>query len=79
MIESEIVERPSKIKHLGPFPWKKGAIEFLDKYPDASIFEGRMVVARKPRFKTIEEAILNLIPEAEVKSETRMPKRMSWL
>ena len=79
MIESEIVERPSKIKHLGPLPWKKGAIEFLDKYPDASMLEGKMVVARKPRFKTISEAILNLIPEAEVKSETKTLKRMPWL
>ena len=79
LIESEISGRPTKIKHVGPSPWKEGAVEFLEKYPDASIFEGKLVVARNPRFGTIENAIQNLIPEVEVKSVKIMPKKLPWL
>ena len=79
LIESEISERPAKIKHVGPSPWKEGAVDFLEKYPNASIFEGKLVVARNPRFGTIKNAIQNLIPEAEVKSVKIMPKKLPWL
>ena len=29
LIESEMSERSAKIKHVGPSPWKEGAIDFL--------------------------------------------------
>ncbi len=79
IIESEIIERMDKIKHIGPEPWKEGAVDFLAKYPDTSIFEGKMVVAKNPRFKTIGNVVQNLIPEAEVKIIEQKPKRLPWL
>lgn len=79
IIESEIIERPDKIKHIGPEPWKEGAMEFLVKYSNANILEGKMVVAKNPRFETIENAVQNLIPEAEVKSIKEKPKKLPWL
>ena len=79
MIESEIIKRSDKIKHIGPEPWKEGAVDFLVKYPNTSIFEGKMVIAKNPRFETIENAIQNLIPDAEVKSKKIMPKKLPWL
>ena len=64
---------------IGPEPWKEGAMEFLVKYSNANILEGKMVVAKNPRFKTIENAVQNLIPEAEVKSIEEKPKKLPWL
>ena len=54
-------------------------MEFLVKYSNANILEGKMVVAKNPRFKTIENAVQNLIPEAEVKSIEEKPKKLPWL
>ena len=39
VIETATIELPKIIPHKGPAPWDDGAIEFLKKYPDASLVE----------------------------------------
>ena len=83
ILETSIVELPDIVPHKGPAPWDKGAIEFLKKYPDASLSGDRLEIGKPPRHSKIEEVILELLPDAEVKSGLEKGaepvQRVPWL
>ena len=83
VLETSIVELPDIVPHKGPAPWDKGAIEFLKKYPDASLSGDRLEIGKPPRHSKIEEVILELLPDAEVKSGLEKGaepvQRVPWL
>ena len=68
VVETATVELPNIVPHKGPAPWDDGAMEFLKKYPDASLSGDRLEIGKPPRHSKIEEVILELLPKAEVKS-----------
>ena len=68
VVETATVELPNIVPHKGPAPWDDGAMEFLKKYPDASLSRDRLEIGKPPRHSKIEEVILELLPKAEVKS-----------
>ncbi len=68
VFETATVELPNIVPHKGPAPWDDGAMEFLKKYPDASLSGDRLEIGKPPRHSKIEEVILELLPKAEVKS-----------
>ncbi len=83
VFETAIVELPDIVPHKGPAPWDKGAIEFLNKYPDASLSGERLEVGKPPRHSKISDIIKELIPEADVHSgliDGAQPvQRVPWL
>ena len=83
VLETSTVELPDIVPHKGPAPWDKGAIEFLKKYPDASLSGDRLEIGKPPRHSKIEEVILELLPEAEVKlgleKRAEPVQRVPWL
>ena len=64
-------------------PWEDGALDFLKKYPDATLSSKRLEIGRPPRHSKIDEVILELIPNARVQPgllEGAKPvQRMPWL
>ena len=67
VIETATIELPKIVPHKGPAPWDDGAMEFLKKYPDASLVEGKLEIGKPPRHSKIEEVIIELLPESKVK------------
>jgi len=83
VFETAIIELPDIVPHKGPAPWDNGAIEFLKKYPDASLSGERLEVGKPPRHSKISGIIQELIPEAKVYSgliDGAQPvQRVPWL
>ena len=83
VIETATIELPKIIPHKGPAPWDDGAIEFLKKYPDASLVEGKLEIGKPPRHSKIEDVIIELLPESKVKNGlekgARPVQRVPWL
>ena len=83
VIETATVELPKIVPHRGPAPWDDGAMEFLKKYPDAALGGERLEVGKPPRHSRIEEVILELIPDAQIKSglekNAQPVQRVPWL
>ncbi len=83
VFETATVELPDIVSHKGPPPWEDGALDFLKKYPDATLSSKRLEIGRPPRHSKIDEVILELIPNARVHPgllEGAQPvQRMPWL
>ena len=83
VLETSTVELPDIVPHKGPSPWDDGAIEFLKKYPDASLSGDRLEIGKPPRYSKIEDVILELLPKAVVKSGlengAEPVQRVPWL
>ena len=83
VIETATIELPKIIPHKGPAPWDDGAIEFLKKYPDASLVEGKLEIGKPPRHSKIEDVIIELLPESKIKNgleKGAIPvQRVPWL
>ena len=82
-IETARIELPNLVPHKGPAPWETGALNFLKKYPDATLLSGKLEVGKKPRYSKIESLILEILPEAKIKSEladgAKIKQRLPWL
>ena len=61
-----LTKLPEIISHKGPAPWEEGAIEFLKKYPDAALNNERLEIGKKPKKRTLNEVVKNLLPGAEI-------------
>lgn len=83
VLETAITNLPNIISHKGPAPWEEGALEFLKKYPDASLIGDRLEIGKPPRHLTIKEVILELLPEAKIKDGlekgAKPAQRVPWL
>ena len=83
VVETGIRELPEIISHKGPAPWENGAIEFLKKYPNATLNNERLEIGKKPKKGTIEEVVKALLPESktlEGLGENAKPiQRVPWL
>ena len=83
VLETSTVELPGIVPHKGPAPWDNGVMEFLKKYPDAVLDGERLGVGKPPRHSRIEDVILELVPDAEVKSGLKKGaepvQRVPWL
>jgi len=66
VIETGIRELPEIVSHKGPAPWENGAIEFLKKYPNATLNNERLEIGKKPKKRTIDEVVKTLLPEAKI-------------
>ena len=66
VVETGIRELPEIVSHKGPAPWEDGAIEFLKKYPNATLNNERLEIGKKPKKRTIEEVVKTLLPEAKI-------------
>ena len=65
VVETGIKNLPEIVSHKGPAPWEKGAIEFLKKYPNATLNNERLEIGKKPKKRTIEEVVRALLPKAK--------------
>ena len=83
VVETGIRKLPKIVSHKGPAPWEKGAIEFLKKYPNATLNNERLEIGKKPKKGTIEEVVKALLPESktlEGLGENAKPiQRVPWL
>ena len=66
VIETGIRKLPEIVSHKGPAPWENGAIEFLKKYPNATLNNERLEIGKKPKKRTIDEVVNTLLPEAKI-------------
>ena len=44
----------------------RGAIEFLEKYPDSTLNNERLEIGKKPKIRALDEVVKNLLPNAEI-------------
>ncbi len=83
VLETATNELPEIVPHVGPAPWDNGALEFLKKYPDASLMDDRLEIGKPPRYSKIKEVVKELLPEAEVKfgleKGAEPVERVPWL
>ena len=83
VFETAIIELPKIVPHKGPAPWEDGALDFLQKYPDASLSGERLEIGKPPRHSKIAGIIQELLPDAEVHSglvDGAQPvQRVPWL
>tara|TARA_B100001123_G_C15186251_1_gene977433 strand:+ start:87 stop:1268 length:1182 start_codon:yes stop_codon:yes gene_type:complete len=83
VLETATIELPDIVPHKGPAPWDDGAMDFLRKYPDASLSGERMEIGKPPRYSRIEEVILDLLPDAVVSAGLEKGaepvQRVPWL
>ena len=83
VLETGIRILPEIVAHKGPAPWESGAIEFLKKYPNATLNSERLEIGKKPKRRTIEEVVKSLLPDAiiiEGLCEGAKPiQRVPWL
>lgn len=83
VIETGIRNLPEIISHKGPAPWENGAIEFLKKYPNATLNNERLEIGKKPKKRTIGKVVNALLPEAKIVKglvESAKPiQRVPWL
>ena len=83
VFETAIVKLPEIVPHKGPAPWDDGALDFLQKYPDASLSGERLEIGKPPRHSNISEIIQELIPDAKVSlglvDGAQPVQRVPWL
>ena len=83
VFETAVIELPEIVPHKGPAPWEDGALDFLQKYPDASLSSERLEIGKPPRHSNIAGIIQELLPDAEVHSglvDGAQPvQRVPWL
>ena len=83
VIETGIRKLPQIVSHKGPAPWENGAIEFLKKYPNATLSNGKLEIGKKPKNGTVEDVVKSLLPDAIVREgicEGAKPiQRVPWL
>ena len=83
VFETATIELPDIVPHKGPAPWEDGALDFLKKYPDATLNSERLEIGRPPRHSKIDEIIIELLPDATIHSgllEGAQPvQRVPWL
>ena len=83
VFETASVELPKIVPHKGPAPWEDGALDFLQKYPDATLSSERLEIGKPPRHSKIDEIILELLPDAQVHSGlvdgAKPVQRVPWL
>jgi len=83
VIETGIRNLPEIISHKGPAPWENGAIEFLKKYPNATLNNERLEIGKKPKKRNIGKVVNALLPEAKIVKglvESAKPiQRVPWL
>ena len=83
VFETATIELPDIVPHKGPAPWEDGALNFLKKYPDATLSSERLEIGRPPRHSKIDEVIIELLPDAAIHSgllEGAQPvQRVPWL
>ncbi len=83
VFETASVELPKIVPHKGPAPWEDGALNFLHKYPDATLSGERLEIGKPPRHSKIDGIILELLPNAKIHSgliEGAQPvQRVPWL
>ena len=83
VFETASVELPRIVPHKGPAPWEDGALDFLQKYPDATLSGERLEIGKPPRHSKIDGIILELLPDAKIHSglvDGAQPvQRVPWL
>tara|TARA_B100000941_G_scaffold270339_1_gene228218 strand:+ start:1458 stop:2633 length:1176 start_codon:yes stop_codon:yes gene_type:complete len=83
VFETATIELPDIVPHKGPAPWEDGALDFLKKYPDATLNSERLEIGRPPRHSKIDGIIIELLPDATIHSgllEGAQPvQRVPWL
>ena len=83
VIETGIRKLPQIVSHRGPAPWENGAIEFLKKYPNATLNNGKLVIGKKSKNRSVEGVVKSLLPDAIVREgicEGAKPiQRVPWL
>ena len=83
VFETAIVKLREIVPHKGPAPWDDGALDFLQKYPDASLSGERLEIGKPPRHSNISEIIQELIPDAKVSlglvDGAQPVQRVPWL
>ena len=83
VIETGIRKLPQIVSHKGPAPWENGAIEFLKKYPNATLSNGKLEIGKKPKNGSVEDVVKSLLPDAIVREgicEGAKPiQRVPWL
>jgi tRNA nucleotidyltransferase (CCA-adding enzyme) len=83
VIETGIKELPEIISHKGPAPWEKGAIDFLEKYPNAILNNERLEVGKEPKKRTINDIVNELLPSCKIKEglygSAKAIQRVPWL
>ncbi len=66
VFETASVELPQIVPHKGPAPWEDGALDFLQKYPDATLIGERLEIGKPPRHSKIDGIVLELLPNAKI-------------
>ena len=83
VFETASVELPKIVPHKGPAPWEDGALDFLQKYPDATLSGERLEIGKPPRHSKIDGVILELLPDAKIHSglvnNAQPVQRVPWL
>ena len=83
VFETACVELPKIVPHKGPAPWEDGALDFLKKYPDATLSGERLEIGKPPRHSKINGIILELLPDANIHSGliegAQAVQRVPWL
>ena len=83
VFETASIELPKIVPHKGPAPWEDGALDFLQKYPDATLSGERLEIGKPPRHSKIDGIILELLPDAKIHSglvDGAQPvQRVPWL
>ena len=83
VIETAMVELPKIVPHKGPAPWEDGALDFLQKYPDATLSGERLEIGKPPRHSKIDGIVQELLPDAKIHSgliDGAQPvQRVPWL
>ena len=83
VFETACVELPKIVPHKGPAPWEDGALDFLKKYPDATLSGERLEIGKPPRHSKIDGIILELLPDANIHSGliegAQAVQRVPWL
>ena len=83
VVETGIRSLPEIVLHKGPAPWENGAIEFLKKYPNATLNNERLEIGKEPKKRSIEEVVKTLLPDAKIVDEliegAKPIQRVPWL
>ena len=83
VIETSMIELPKIVPHRGPAPWEDGALDFLQKYPDATLSGERLEIGKPPRHSKIDGIIRELLPDANIHSGliegAQAVQRVPWL
>ena len=83
VVETGIRSLPEIVLHKGPAPWENGAIEFLKKYPNATLNNERLEIGKEPKKRSIEEVVKTLLPDAKIIDEliegAKPIQRVPWL